>query len=76
LTGCGDETRLLVEERVMGAEYEESCSRSDGVGLGEMTRGVAGTLACLRRVDMVKLKGGRVGQGAAPTAKRRRYEVA
>lgn len=43
LTGNGVASRLLAA-LVMGPVYESSASRSEGVGLGEMIRGVAGIL--------------------------------
>ena len=52
-------------DRVTGALY---ASLSEGVGLGDVTRGVAGTLD-LRRA-MVNENGGRTGQGKAPTNSR------
>lgn len=47
-TGCGVLTLFLTDDRVTGAEYvscDEAASsrRSEGVGLGDITRGVAGT---------------------------------
>lgn len=68
--------RFLAAERVTGPprrEDDDSCPDSSGVGLGEMTRGLAGTVdRVVRRVDMVREKGGRDGQGMAPTTMRRK----
>jgi hypothetical protein len=48
-------------------------SCSDGVGLGEMTRGVEGTPDFWRSDMVVSEKGGRTGQRMAPTIMRRRH---
>jgi hypothetical protein len=50
----------------MGPEY--STSFSEGVGLGEMTRGVSGIF--LERKDMANENGGSAGQRMAPTTMR------
>lgn len=68
----GVDLRLRVAERVTGRSYETSVSCSEGVGDGEMTRGVAGTAALLRRADMVTENGGSAGQEMAPATMRRR----
>lgn len=68
--GCGVAALFLVDERVTGPKY--SRSGSEGVGLGEMTRGVSGTDCFPPRKDMVSEKGGRTGQRTAPTTMRRR----
>lgn len=78
-TGCGVASRFLAD-RVIGPLYEDSPSvwlssrlcRSDGVGLGEMTRGVAGMLR--RRVEAMlsKEKGGRTGAAMTPLRNRRK----
>lgn len=62
LTGNGVASRLLAA-RVMGPVYS-SASRSEGVGLGEMMRGVAGIL--LRVGMLCEGKGGRAGNEMAP----------
>lgn len=67
--GWGVAALFFADERVTGPKY--SRSGSEGVGLGEMTRGVSGT-DCFPRKDMVSEKGGRAGQRTAPTTMRRR----
>jgi hypothetical protein len=69
-TGCGvDILLLLAADLVTGALYSRF-SRSDGVGLGEITRGVAGTPERRREVMAWKGYGGRAGQKAVPEARR------
>ena len=77
-TGCGVDCRFRAADRVTGPALvdDSTPASSDGVGLGEMTRGLAGTLFLVRRVDMAaaaateaaREKGGRVGLGRMPTA--------
>jgi hypothetical protein len=52
VAGCGVATRLRAADRVVGPKYDGSRPLSDGVGLGEITRGVEGML-CLPRPAMV-----------------------
>ena len=66
---------LLVDDLVTGPRYEScedgaSCV-SEGVGLGEVTRGVAG-MAGLVRKAMANGNGGRGGERSAPTTVRRK----
>lgn len=67
-------TRLLAADLVVGPKYAASCepscdSRSEGVGLGEMTRGVAGTL--LRRDMVGEGNGSKAGREMTPVSSRR-----
>lgn len=64
--GCGVGVLLRAAERVTGPEY--STSFSEGVGLGEMTRGVSGMF--FERKDMANENGGSAGQRMAPTTRR------
>jgi hypothetical protein len=59
-TGAGVASRLRAADRVTGPKYDSRSSISEGVGLGEMTRGVAGMLP---RPDMLYGKGGKAGTG-------------
>ncbi len=79
-TRCGVLGRFLAADRVTGPKYESceppsaaaAASLSDGVGLGEMTRGVPGTACLVRRTDMADENGGRLGRQIAPMNARRR----
>jgi hypothetical protein len=69
-TGCGVVKRFLAADLVIGPPYEDcAASCSEGVGLGEMTRGVAG-MACLPGIDIVHENGGRAVCAMTPVRSR------
>lgn len=69
-TGFGVPRRFLAADLVTGPPYEVcAVSRSDGVGLGEMTRGVAG-MACFPGIDIAQEKGGKAGGVMTPLNRR------
>ena len=70
-TKCGVVRRFLAADRVTGPPYEDcEASISEGVGLGDMTRGVAG-MACLLGIDILQENGGKAGGVMTPSNSRR-----